>query len=86
LSNFFAIYRFIIHISSTQITIFNLIFKHEIMKLTIKKPTNDKKVKASNGKTVEFFSTKGVKKVYDVHQYNKTGLLYFKRKNKAIVA
>ena len=84
-SNFFVICRFINHISNTQITIFNLIFKHEIMELTIKKPTNVKKVKATKAKTVQFFSAKGVKKVFDIHRYNKTGLLYFKRKNKAAI-
>ncbi len=78
-SNLFALCRFIDHISNTQITIFNLIFKHEIMELTIKKPTNVKKVKKTNGKTVQFFSAKGVKKVFDIHRYNETGLLYFKR-------
>ena len=86
LSNFIALRRFINHISRTQITIFNLIFKHEIMELTIKKPTNVKKVKTTNGKTVQFFSAKGVKKVFDIHRYNETGLLYFKRRNKAAIA
>ena len=55
-SIYIALHRFINHISKTQITIFNLIFKHEIMELTIKKPTNVKKVKTTNGKTIQFFS------------------------------
>ena len=49
------------------------------MELTIKKPTNVKKVKNPIGKTIQFFSTKGVKKVFDIHRYNENGLLYFKR-------
>jgi len=86
LSNNFVVCRFNCHISKTQKTNFNLIFKHEIMELTIKKPTNVKKVKTTNGKTIQFFSAEGVKKVFDVHRYNKTGLLYFKRKNKTAIA
>ena len=79
MSNFLALCRLFDHISNTQITIFNLIFKHVTMELTIKKPTNVKKVKKPIGKTIQFFSTKGVKKVFDIHRYNENGLLYFKR-------
>ncbi len=85
LSIIFALCRFIFNISSAQITIFNLILKHEIMELTIKKPTNVKKVKKTNGKTIQFFSAKGVKKVFDIHRYSENGTLYFKRKTEVAV-
>ncbi len=84
LSNNFVVCRFINNIYSTQIIIINLIFKHEIMELSINKPTNVKKVKATNGKTIQFFNAEGVIKVFDVHQYSNTGTLFFKRKNKKV--
>ncbi len=52
------------------------------MELTIKQPTILKKEKATNGKIIQFFSAEGVKKVFDVHQYSKTGTIFFKRKKK----
>jgi len=51
------------------------------MELTIKRPTNVKKAKASNGKTIQFLNSDGVKKVFDVHRYSENGTLFFKRKN-----
>ncbi len=51
------------------------------MELTIKRPTSVKKAKSTNGKIVQFMSTAGVKKVFDVHRYGNGGTLYFKRKS-----
>ncbi len=54
------------------------------MELTIEKPTNVKK--RTNGKTIQFFNTDGVKKVFDVHKYGNAGTLYFKRKTEVAIA
>lgn len=36
-----------------------------------------------NKKTIHFYNTEGVKKVFDIHRYSDRGTLYFKRKNEA---
>lgn len=55
------------------------------MELTIKQPTNVKKVKSTNSKIVQFMNAAGIKKVFDVHRYGNGGTLYFKRKSEVAV-
>lgn len=39
------------------------------------------KMNTKNKKTIQFYNTDGVKKVFDIHRYSETGTLYYKRKN-----
>ncbi len=39
-----------------------------------------------NKKTIHFYNTEGVKKVFDIHRYSDRGTLYFKRKNEVVDA
>jgi hypothetical protein len=39
------------------------------------------KMNGKNNKTIQFYNTQGVKKVFDIHRYSETGTLYYMRKN-----
>ncbi len=54
------------------------------MSNTIKQPTKMNEEITINKKTIHFYNTEGVKKVFDIHRYSDRGTLYFKRKNAAI--
>ena len=46
-----------------------------------KQPTKMNQEITVNKKTIHFYNTEGVKKVFDIHRYSDKGTLYFKRKN-----
>jgi hypothetical protein len=46
-----------------------------------KQPTLMNEEKLINKKTIQFYNTDGVKKVFDIHRYSDKGTLYFLRKN-----
>tara|TARA_R110000787_G_scaffold28923_5_gene78773 strand:+ start:11181 stop:11357 length:177 start_codon:yes stop_codon:yes gene_type:complete len=51
-----------------------------------KEPIKMNEQKSENKKTIQFYNTEGVKKVFDIHRYSDHGTLYYKRKNEVVNA